>query len=225
MVLSERWKTFGLWLRERRRAREFTQRQAAKAIKISRHQWIRYEYGDKVPREKLGKIADALNIAPTRIFYLAGHKPPPKLNDANVLLRRAHDMMLAGDLVRALEEFLLIYGRITADKAGSDVNIDGVTPTNFANAVIFLDALPLWLFERIVTWGQKRLEREKKQKGIKVRFRNLVLNECMDELRRQTPRIIDTYPEVNFVGSGLHEKQPEDSRQMCLPFAPAMLCL
>lgn len=211
MVLSERWKTFGLWLRERRLAREFTQREAANAVQASRQQWIRYEYGHRVPRERLGKIAEALNIAPTRIFYLAGYRPPPKLNDATVLLRRAHDMMLAGDFVSALEQFLLIYGRIRGTKAGSDVNMDGVTPTNFANAVIFLDALPSWLFERIVTWGQKRLEREKNQKGIKVRFRNLVLNECMDELRWQTPRLIDTCPEVYFVGSGLSEKQPEDA--------------
>ena len=209
VVLSERWKTFGLWLRERRLAREFTQRQAAKAVGVSRLQWIRYEYGDRVPREKLGKIAEALIIAPTRIFYLAGYKPPPKLNDANVLLRRAHDMMLVGDLARALEQFLLIYARIRQTQAGSNFSIDGLTPTNFANAVIFLDALPLWLFERIVTWGQDRLEREKAHRGIKVRFRNLVINECMKELRRKTPPIIDTYPEVSF-GIGPPQKSAED---------------
>jgi transcriptional regulator with XRE-family HTH domain len=210
MALSDRWKTFGLWLRERRMARHFTQRQAAEAVGISKLQWLRYEHGDRVPREKFGKIAKALDIELRRIFYLAGYKTPPTRNDANVLLRQMHNKMLAGDLVGALEQFLLIYGRIRADQAKSDVNIDGVTPTNFANAVIFLDAVPLWLFGRIVTWGLKRLEREKNQKGVKVRFRNLVLNECMDELRRQTPRILDTYPEVNFVGSGLPEKEPGD---------------
>jgi hypothetical protein len=29
--------------------------------------------------------------------------------------------------------------------------------------------------------------------------------------KEETPRIIDTYPEVYFVGSGLPEKQPEDA--------------
>jgi len=132
-------------------------------------------------------------------------------------------MMLAGNVVGALEKFLLIYGRIRATKAGFDVNIDGVTPTNFANAVIFLDALPLWLFERILGWMQIRVEEERKKRGVKVRFRNLVLKECIEELYQQTPPIIYAYPEVVFVGSGLPEKQPEDSRQMFLPFEPTML--
>lgn len=168
-------------------------------------------HGYKVPREKFGKIAKALKIESRRIFYLAGYKTPPRRNDENVLLRRMHDMMLAGDLVRALEQFLLIYARIRATKDGSDVNIDGVTPTNFANAMISLDALPLWLFERILGWMQNRVEQERKQRGVKVRFRNLVLKECIEELYQQTPPIIYAYPEVVFVGSGIPEKQAGDA--------------
>lgn len=84
-----------------RMARDFTQRQAAEAVDISKLQWLRYEHGAKVPREKLGKIAEALDISPRRIFYLAGYKTSPTRNDANVLLRQMHNKMLAGDLVGA----------------------------------------------------------------------------------------------------------------------------
>ncbi len=70
-----------------------------------------------------------------------------------------------------------------------------MTPTNLANAVIFLDALPLWLFERGLGWMQNRVDEEKKKRGVKVRFRNLVLKECIEELYQQTPPIIHTYPE------------------------------
>jgi transcriptional regulator with XRE-family HTH domain len=211
MALSDRWKTFGLWLRERRMARHFTQRQAAEAVGISKLQWLRYEHGDRVPREKFGKIAKALDIELRRIFYLAGYKTPPTRNDANVLLRQMHNKMLAGDLVGALEQFLLVYARIRADQAESYSNVDGVTPTNFANAVISLDALPLWLFERILGWMQSRVEEEREKPEVKVRFRNLVLKECIEELYQQTPPIIYTYPEVVFVGSGLPEKQPGEA--------------
>jgi transcriptional regulator with XRE-family HTH domain len=203
MALLEGWKTFGLWLRSQRMAKHFTQRRAAKAVGVSRQQWLRYEYGDKVPYKRLHAISEALDIRPSRIFYLAGYKVPPRLNDANVMLRRMHDRMRAGDIVSALEQFFLIYEGIGPTQV--EFYTDGITPPNFARAVTFLEALPLWLFERIVTWGQQRLNRERSPSGVKVRFRNLILKECIEELYGTTPSVIDTYPEVSFVGPGRPE--------------------
>lgn len=175
--------------------------QAAEAVGVSRRQWIRYEQGARVQYKRLDSIADALDISIARLRYLAGYKTFPKRHDAMKRLRRIHDMLVAGELDYALEQFLLVYQSIKPDDE-SDLYIDGLSPTNFANAVISLDGLPRWLFERIVTWGQKRVDREQTEKGIKVRFRNLVVNECLVELRRNTPPIIDSYPQVNVHGSG-----------------------
>lgn len=202
ILLTEGWKTFGLWLRSQREVKGFTQQQAARAAKMSRRQWMRYEHGSKVLSKRFPIIAKTLNIPLSRVLYLAGYKTPPRLNDAKVLLRRMHDMMLAGDLDFALEQFFLIYERIRPTQAASNSDIDGVTAPNFANAVIFLDALPLWLFDTILRCMQKRLKRERNQSGIKVRFRNLVLKECLEELQWKTPPILDRFPEVTFVGSG-----------------------
>lgn len=210
MELLEGWKTFGLWLRSHRIARHFTQGRAAQAVGVSRQQWIRYEYGDKVPYKRLHVIADALNIRPSRIYYLAGYRTPRRINDAQVLLRRMHETMREGDIVSALEQFFLIYEDLGPTRDGS-CYIDGLTPPNFANAVIYLDALPFWLFERILTWGQNRVQRERKHSGVKVRFRNLILKECIEELHGKTPPIVDTYPEVTFVGSGRPENSAKDS--------------
>jgi hypothetical protein len=49
------------------------------------------------------------------------------------------------------------------------------------------------------------------QSGIKVRFRNLVLKEWLEELQWKTPSILDGFPEVAFVGSGRPERSAKDS--------------
>jgi transcriptional regulator with XRE-family HTH domain len=206
----EGWKPFGRWLRERRIAKRLTLQQAAEAVGVSRRQWIRYEQGARVQYKRLDSIADALDISIGRLRYLAGYKAFPKRHDAKKRLRRIHDMLVAGEFDCALEQFLLVYQSIKPDDE-SDLYIDGLTPPNFANAVISLDGLPRWLFARIITWGQKRVEREKTEPGTKVRFRNLVVNECLVELRRNTPPIIDSFPQINVLGSARPERLTQNT--------------
>ncbi len=200
--LLEGWKTFGKWLRERRIARRFSLKQAANAVKVSKRQWIRYEQGAKVPDRRLDRIARKLNIERRRIYYMAGHQVPQKRNDAPALLRRMHVTMRTGDLTLALEQFFLLYQGLRPEEEASECEIDGTLPPNFARAVIFLDTLPTWLFEMVLLCMQRRLEKQRKD-GTYVRFRNLMLNHCLAELKRQSPPIIDTCPEVVFVGSGM----------------------
>src|SRR5437879_1484350 len=144
------WKPFGRWLRTRRIAKRFTLQQAADAVGVSRRQWIRYEQGARVLYKNLDSIADALDISIGRVRYLAGYKAEPKRNDPMKRLRRIHDMLVAGEFDYALEQFLLVYQSIKPTDVEATLYIDGLTPPNFAQAVIFLDALPTWLFEKVL---------------------------------------------------------------------------
>jgi transcriptional regulator with XRE-family HTH domain len=193
--------SFGLWLRDRRTVRGFSLRRAAAAVDVHKQTWIRWEQGkSKVPYGKLQLIAEALKISPRRIFYVAGYDVPRKINDSKYVLNHIHDLLLMGDLQLALEELLGLYWRM---RPTQDLYLDALVPPNFASAIISLDAIPVWLFEVVLECMQHRLEKQK-EKGVYIRFRNSLLNECAGRLKHETPPIMDTCPEVTTVGSGLH---------------------
>jgi transcriptional regulator with XRE-family HTH domain len=173
ILLTEGWKTFGLWLRSQREVKGFTQQQVARAAKMSRRQWMRYEQGSKVLSKRFPVIAKTLNIPLSRVLYLAGYETPPRRNDSNVRLKRIHDMLRAGSFDFALEEFLMLYDRIRPTDRELNSDWDGLTAPNFATAVILLDGLPKWLFEAISKCMQKRFSQQRNQSDMDANLRAL----------------------------------------------------
>jgi transcriptional regulator with XRE-family HTH domain len=210
--------SFGLWLQDRRTFRRFSLQKAADAVGVHKLTWLRWEQGrSKVPYSQLQPIAKALKASRRRTFYVAGYDVPRAKNDSKHVLDHIHELLLMGDLQLALEELLGLYWRM---RPSQEPYLDALVPPNFASAIIFLDALPVWLFEVVLKCMQHRLERQKKE-GVYIRFRNSLLNECLAKLKAQTPPIMDTCPEVTTVGSGLHfdrEQKPavdQESQSRC----------
>jgi transcriptional regulator with XRE-family HTH domain len=183
MVLLEGWRTFGFWLESERSKKRLTQQQAAKAVGVSKRQWIRYEMGSRVQLKRLRPIAEALNISYRRVLYLAGYKTSPKLNDTSCRLRRIHDMLVVGSLDIALAEFLWLYDQIRPTDRGPRSDFNGVTAPNFANAIIFLDRLPNWLLDDILKATQERTSRSREKSEIHPRVMNSIRKECIEALR------------------------------------------
>ncbi|MGH9929906.1 MAG: helix-turn-helix domain-containing protein [Pyrinomonadaceae bacterium] len=94
--LYDRWKIFGEWLTLQRYHRGFTQNQAAKALGISRQQWIRYELGAKVLRKRMPAMAKTLNVSLEKMLDRADYKASPKRNAAKDRLGRIYDLLCAG---------------------------------------------------------------------------------------------------------------------------------
>jgi len=199
--LLEGWKTFGKWLRVRRCAAQLTVQQAADAVKVSKRQWIRYENGARVPYKRLERIAEKLNIERQRIYYLAGYKVPRKRNDAPAILRRIQMTLRSGELTSALNQFFALYELLRPEGDKSDRQIDSTLADEFAKAVTFLDMLPTWLFEIVLDSMQHRLEKQRKDDGAYVRFRNSLLKDCLAQLRMETPGIVDTCPDIAVGGT------------------------
>jgi transcriptional regulator with XRE-family HTH domain len=199
--LLQGWRTFGKWLRERRVMAQLTIKQAAAAVKVSERQWMRYEQGERVPDDRLERIAQELNIERRRIYYLAGYQVPRKRNDAPTLLRRMHVTMRTGDLTSALRQFFELYQTLRPEEEKFDREIDSRLGEDFANAVIFLDMLPTWLFEVVLTCMQHRLEKQRKDDGVYVRFRNSLLKDCLTKLRMESASIVDTCPQITVDGA------------------------
>lgn len=183
IMLTDGWKTFGLWLESQRLAKRLTQQQVAVAVGVSKRQWIRYEMGSRVQLKWMRPIAYALNVTERRMLYLAGYKIPPRLNDASHQLRRMHDMLLAGSLDIALEEFLSLYERIRPTDRESHSDFNGLTGPNFANAIIFLERLPNWLMEEILKAIQKRTSCSGQDIETHPRSKSLIRKKCNEALR------------------------------------------
>jgi transcriptional regulator with XRE-family HTH domain len=198
---QQAWKTFGKYLRLRRCAAQLTVQQAADAVKVSKRQWIRYENGAKVPCKRFERIADKLNIGSQRLYYLAGYKVPRKRNDAPALLRLMQVTLRTGDLTSALRQFFALYQTLRPEEDKSDREIDGALTDEFAKAVIYLDMLPTWLFEIVLDCMQHRLEKQRKDDGVYVRFRNSLLKDCLAQLRIESSNIIDTCPDIAVGGT------------------------
>lgn len=197
MLLLQGWETFGLWLRQQRIVKGFTQEEAARAVRISTRQWMRYEQGSRVVSKRYPSIAKALNIPLARILYLTGHEIAPRRNDANVRLRRIHDMLRAGSLDSALVEFLNLYDRIRPADSEITSNWDGRTAPDFATTVMLLDKLPKWLFEVITKCMQKRFSERQVQRRSDHDLRSLIVTECIDEVHRKVfaLRVMLRFPE------------------------------
>jgi transcriptional regulator with XRE-family HTH domain len=183
ILLTEGWETFGLFIRTQRIVKRLTQQQAAEAAGISKRQWIRYEMGSKVLLKRMRSIANALNLPPSRILYLAGYKISPRRNDAAERLRRMHDMLLAGSLDIALEELLFLYYRIGQNNRGLSSDLDGMTAPNFATATVLLERLPGWLLDVILKAMQERVN-DKQQHDPETRYRvkHLIRKKCIEAL-------------------------------------------
>lgn len=197
MLLRQGWVTFGLWLRQQRIVKGFTQEEAARAVRISTRQWMRYEQGSRVISKRYPSIAKALNIPLARILYLTGHEIAPRRNDANVRLRRIHDMLRAGSLDAALAEFLHLYDRIRPADSEIASNWDGRTAPDFAMTVMLLDKLPKWLFEVVTKCMQKRFSERQVQRRSDHDLRSLIVTECIDEVHRKVfaLRVMLRFPE------------------------------
>lgn len=141
-----------------------------------------------------------------RILYLAGYETPPRRNDANVRLKRIHDMLRAGSFDFALEEFLMLYDRTGPTDREFNSDLDGLTAPNFATAVILLDGLPKWLFEAISKCMQKRFSQQRNQSDMDANLRALVLRECLEEIQRMTSPMPQILPHLTFVASGRRSK-------------------
>lgn len=184
MLLTEGWETFGLFVRTQRSVKRLTQEQAAEAAGVSKRQWIRYEMGSKILLKRMRPIANALNLAPSRLLYLAGYKISPRRHDATHRLRRMHDMLLTGNLDIALQELLWLYDRMRPNDRESSSDMDGVTAPNFATATVLLERLPGWLLDVILKAMQERVN-DKQQHDLEThpRVKNRIRAKCIDALR------------------------------------------
>jgi transcriptional regulator with XRE-family HTH domain len=189
--LTEGWKTFGKWLKERRIGRRFTLQQAADAVGVSKRQWIRYEQGAKVPDKRLDRIALKLDIERRRIYSMAGFQVPRKKNDAPALLRRMHVMMTTGDLYSALQLFFVIYQKMKT-RTPDDLEMDATTAVCFAEAIVCLESLPNWLFQIILKCMEQRVE-TLVQTRRNMSLRRIVWNQCLDELAVTPPIMKEGY--------------------------------
>ena len=79
--------------------------------------------------------------------------------------------------------------------------IDITLGPEFATVVTYLDMLPTWLFEIVLACMQQRLEKQRKDEGVYIRFRNSLLKDCLTRLRMQSASIIDTCPDIAVDGS------------------------
>src|SRR5687768_17632681 len=91
-----RWKVFGEWLTMQRNNRGLTQSEAARAVKISRQQWMRYESGSKVLKKRMPAMAAALGVPLEKMLDRAGYRASPKRNAAKDRLGRIYDLLCAG---------------------------------------------------------------------------------------------------------------------------------
>lgn len=198
---AAKWKTFGLWMRSQRMVRALSEEETAQLARVSTRQWIRYEKGGRVLPKHFPGISRALNAPMRRIKSLVGYKVPRVRNDVLVVLKRIVDMFRAGRFDFALEELLLLYDRFRPDRALDGHMLDGITPPQFAQAVIFLDGLPKWLLEDLLICMQRRCQKRKEPTDVDIELRLLVLERCIHEIVRLTPRA-PVVPHLTSVGTG-----------------------
>src|SRR5215213_2912415 len=107
-----RWKVFGEWLTMQRNNRGLTQYEAARAVKISRQQWMRYESGSKVLKKRMPAMAAALGVPLEKMLDRAGYRASPKRNAAKDRLGRIYNLLCAGCVDLAILELLRLNDRL-----------------------------------------------------------------------------------------------------------------
>lgn len=198
---AAKWKTFGRWMRSQRMVRALSEEETAQLARVSTRQWMRYEQGDRVLPKHFPGISRALNVPIRRIKSLAGYKVPRARNDVLVGLKRIIDMFHAGRFDFALEELLLLYVRFRPDRASDGQGLDGITPPQFAQAVIFIEGLPKWLFKDLLICMQRRYRKRNEPTDVDIELRLLVLERCIHEIVRLSPRG-PVIPHLTSVGTG-----------------------
>lgn len=180
--IYDRWRVFGEWLTMQRNNRGLTQYEAARAVKISRQQWMRYESGSKVLKKRMPAMAAALGVPLEKMLDRAGYRASPKRNAAKDRLGRIYDLLCAGNVDLAILELLRLNDRVRGSRTAVGPRVGGVTATNFARAVILLDGLPDWLLDETL----KVLQERTKCNGIDAtqpRVKNLIWKKCGETLR------------------------------------------
>ena len=165
-----------------RNNRGLTQYEAARAVKISRQQWMRYESGSKVLRKRMPAMAAALGVPLEKMLDRAGYRASPKRNAAKDRLGRIYDLLCAGNVDLAILELLRLNDRVRGSRTAVGPRFGGVTVTNFARATVLLDTLPDWLVDETL----KVLQERTKGNGIDAtqpRVKNLIWKKCEETLR------------------------------------------
>jgi transcriptional regulator with XRE-family HTH domain len=177
-----RWKVFGEWLTMQRNNSGLTQREAARAVKISRQQWMRYESGTKVLRKRMPAMAKVLGVPLEKMLDRAGYRASPKRNAAKDRLGRIYNLLCAGAVDLAILELLRLNDRLRGGRTAVGPRVGGVTATKFARAVVLLDELPDWLLDKTL----KVLQERTKSEGLDATHpsvMNLIWKNCGEALR------------------------------------------
>jgi len=87
---TERWRTFGAWVRSRRRSLGISQNVAASRAGLAGNHWSRLENGKSgIRRDKVEAIARALELHPSLVFEASGYAPPAsRLHSSEPTVRR-----------------------------------------------------------------------------------------------------------------------------------------
>jgi len=160
-----------------RNNRGLTQDEVARAVKISRQQWMRYESGSKVLKKRMPAMAVALGVPLERMLDRAGYRASPKRNAAKDRLGRIYNLLCAGCVDLAILELLRLNDRLRGGRTAVGPRVGGVTATNFARAVILLDGLPDYLLDKTLNVLQERT----KGKGLDATppcVKNLIWEKC-----------------------------------------------
>jgi len=180
--LYGRWEIFGEWITHQRLLVGFTQEQAAKAVGISRRQWIRYELGAKVPMKRMALMSRVLHIHPDKMLDRAGLKTSFKRNAAREQLGRIHDLLCADRLEFAMLQLLKLHDRIKGIKAAVGPRSGGLVATDYSNAVVLLNRLPLSWVESLQRLMQERVKDKADERESHLKGRNLIRKKHQDTM-------------------------------------------
>jgi transcriptional regulator with XRE-family HTH domain len=198
--LYERWRIFGNWLTLQRLDRGLTQNEAAKAVKVSRQQWLRYESGAKVLRKRMPAMATALDVSLEKMLDRAGYKTSPKRNAAKDRLGGIHRLLCAGKIDLAILSLLRLNDRIEGNdsieggRTGRGPKAGGVAATNFARAVALLDELPDWLLELALNAMKERSKDMDHETETHPRVKSLIRKKCIEALRAKKVTLVYETP-------------------------------
>jgi len=176
------WAIFGEWLTQQRLYRRLTQDQAAKAIDVSRHQWMRYELGAKVLRKHMEAMAPVLNVTIEKMLDRAGLKASPKYNAVRSRLGRMYDHLGADRLDLAILELLRLYDKATGCKGGLGPRSGGLEATDFANAVVMINRLPADRVEELLDVMRERIKHKSVTTKVPLPGRNRIRKKRADKM-------------------------------------------
>jgi transcriptional regulator with XRE-family HTH domain len=176
------WAIFGEWLTQQRLYRRLTQDQAAKAIDVSRHQWMRYESGKKVLRKHMEAMAPILKVTLEKMLDRAGLKASPKRNAVRAKLSRMYDYVGASRLDFAILELLRVYDEATGCKGGVGPRSGGLEATNFANAVVMINRLPAERVEELLNLMKERIKDKSLKPEVPLPGKNRIRKKRADKM-------------------------------------------